>query len=75
MLEEIGAFDVVFENGYIDVSSKALQIAIECGNTYLSKVQDLLFYHFFSEWIKEVWCIYTIGNKKIEIYKFIKPSQ
>lgn len=40
MLDSIGGLDVIFENYNIDVYSKALQIAIECGNTSLQKVCD-----------------------------------
>jgi hypothetical protein len=75
MLDELGGFDADFENNNMDVYSRALQIEIECGNTAIQKVCDLLFNDPYSESITEVWCIYTIGNKKIEIYKFIKPSQ
>lgn len=74
MLDSLGGLDVIFENYNIDVYSKALQIAIECGNTSLQKVCDLLFNSPYSQSIKEVWCIYTIGNRKIEIYKFIKTA-
>ena len=75
LLNELGGFDVLFENNNMDVYSKSLQIEIECGNTGIQKVCDLLFNDPYSQSIKEVWCIYTISNKKIEIYKFIKTSQ
>jgi hypothetical protein len=38
MLRDLGALDVKFENNFIDVSSKKLQIAIECGDTPIGRV-------------------------------------
>lgn len=74
MLRELGAFDVKFENGFIDVSSNSLQIAVECGDTPLSRIWTILFNDFCSHWIKEVWCIYLNENNKVEIVKFVKPQ-
>ena len=74
LLNSLGAFDVVFEHYSIDVSSRSLQIAIECGDTPISRVWSMLFNDFYSQWFKEVWCIYVNDNKKIEAVKFIKTQ-
>jgi hypothetical protein len=75
LLSEIGGFDAIFENNNMDVYSRTLSIEIECGNTEIQKVCNLLFNDPYSESIKEVWCIYKIGDDRIEIYKFIKSLQ
>lgn len=74
LLKNLGALDIAFEHYSIDVSSKNLKIAIECGDTSIYKVWSMLFNEFYSEWFKEVWCIYTNENKRIEAVKFIKPN-
>jgi hypothetical protein len=73
LLCKLGAVDVAFENYFIDVSSKKLQIAIECGDTPIGRVWSMLFNDFCSQWIKEVWCIY-LESGKIELVKFIKSQ-
>jgi hypothetical protein len=74
MLRDLGALDVKFENNFIDVSSKSLQIAIECGDRPISRVWSMLFNDFCSHWIKEVWCIYVNESTKIEHVRFVKPQ-
>ena len=74
LLKNLGAFDVEFEHYSIDVSSKNLKIAIECGDTSIYKVWSMLFHDFYSQWFKEVWCIYINENKKVEAVKFIKTQ-
>jgi hypothetical protein len=72
LLGEIGGFDVIFENNNMDVYSRTLSTEIECGNTEIQKVCNLLFNDPYSESIKELWCLYTVGSNKVELYKFVK---
>jgi hypothetical protein len=74
LLNNLGALDVEFEHYSIDVSSKSMRIAIECGDTPISRVWSMLFNDFYSQWFKEVWCIYLNENKRIELVKFIKAQ-
>ena len=73
LLCELGATDVEFENNFIDVSSKTLQIAVECGDTPIGRVWSMLFNDFCSHWIKEVWCIYP-ENGKTELIKICQAT-
>jgi hypothetical protein len=74
LLKNLGANDVEFEHYSIDVSSKSLKIAIECGDTSIYKVWSMLFIDFYCDWFKEVWCIYTNEDKKIDFVKFLKTQ-
>ena len=75
LLKDLGANDVRFEGYLIDVSSHQLRIAIECGDTPIYRIWDMLFADSHGRWIKEVWCIYVIGEEDIEIVKFVKPPK
>jgi hypothetical protein len=73
LLKNLGADDVQF--GLIDVSSRMLRIAIECGDTPVDRIWNMLFCEDYGRWIKEVWCIYRINDGNIEIVKFVKPTK
>jgi hypothetical protein len=49
--------------------------AIECGDTPIDRIWDILFCEDYGRWIKEVWCIYGINDGNIEIVKFVKPPK
>ena len=73
LLKDLGANDVQF--GLIDVSSRMLRIAIECGDTPYDRIWRMLFCWDYGRWIKEVWCVYAINDGYIEIAKFVKPPK
>lgn len=72
-MKNLGADDVQF--GLIDVSSRMLRIAIECGDTPVDRIWNMLFCEDYGRWIKEVWCVYGINDGNIEIAKFVKPPK
>jgi hypothetical protein len=75
LLKKLGANDAQFEGSFIDVSSRKLRIAVECGDTPIDRIWIMLFHEDYGNWIKEVWCIYEINDGKIEIVKFVKPPK
>ena len=74
LLESNGADDVEFESSLIDVSSRKLRVVVECGDTPIYRIWDMLFAQDYGRWIKEVWCVYCI-EYDIEIVKFVKPPK